>query len=244
MNKKYLIMLLGIFLIGFVFATGIPDPYGDYDSDGVLNKDDNCYYVYNPFQTDSDNDGWGNCCDSDYSKPEGVNWCDDPNQNQEYCGNGVREGDEQCDDGNNNGIMCDNSSSSCYYCSSECELINLPYEQKQNKITKPKTSRKDNFIIGGCEPNWKCTGWSECSNGFMSRNCQDTNNCLYSYGKPIERTGCETTSTLEGISLGEPSEEVFFSRITGAAIVFIILIMATGGLIFIRFYKPRRKHQS
>ena len=229
MNKKYLIMLLGIFLIGFVFATGIPDPYGDYDSDGVLNKDDNCYYVYNPFQTDSNNDGWGNCCDSDYSKPQGVNWCDNPNQNQGYCGDGVIEGDEQCDMGMDNGVVCDNSTSSCYYCSSKCELVFLPYERPpiQNQTEpKPKTSHKNHFVIGACEPNWKCTGWICINDDIMTRTCKDTNNCVYSYGKPIERTGCETTFTLERISLTGPSEEVFFSRITGAAIVFIILIMA------------------
>jgi len=39
------------------------DPTGDYDSDGVRNSKDNCYYVYNPFQVDSDGDGWGDKCD-------------------------------------------------------------------------------------------------------------------------------------------------------------------------------------
>ena len=107
-----------------------------------------------------------------------------------------------------------------------------------------------------CEPNWECTGWSECSNGFRTRNCHNTNNCAYSYDKPIERTDCETTATLEGITLSEePSEEGFFSRITGAAIggitdfaqsgagalVFVILIVGATGLVLIRVYKLRKR---
>ena len=60
---------------------------------------------------------------------------------------------------------------------------------------KKYKSHKLNIIPSGCEPNWRCTGWSECINDeIMTRNCQDTNNCAYSYNKPIEQTGCETTS--------------------------------------------------
>ena len=110
-----------------------------------------------------------------------------------------------------------------------------------------------------CESNWECTDWSECIRGFRTRHCSDTNNCSYSYNKPIQRTDCETTFNLEGISLEkEPSEEGFFSRITGAAIggitdfaksgsgalVFVILIVAAGGFVLLRVYKLRRKHQS
>ena len=110
-----------------------------------------------------------------------------------------------------------------------------------------------------CESNWECTDWSECIRGFRTRHCSDTNNCSYSYNKPIQRTDCETTFNLEGISLEEePAEEGFFSRITGAAIggvtdfaksgagalVFVILIVVAGGLVLFRVYKLRRKYKS
>ncbi len=39
------------------------DPLGDYDGDGILNKDDNCPGVPNPDQADTDGDGWGDACD-------------------------------------------------------------------------------------------------------------------------------------------------------------------------------------
>jgi len=107
-----------------------------------------------------------------------------------------------------------------------------------------------------CESNWECTDWSECIRGFRTRICHDTNNCSYSYNKPIQRTDCETTFNLEGISLEkEPSEEGFFSRITGAAIggitdfaksgsgalVFVVLIVAAGGFVLFRVYKLRKR---
>ena len=106
-----------------------------------------------------------------------------------------------------------------------------------------------------CEPNWECTEWSECSNELRTRNCHNTNNCAYSYNKPIERTDCETTFNLEGISLTKPSEEGFFSIMTGAAIggvtnfaksglgafVFVILIVGATGMISFRLYRLRKR---
>lgn len=43
---------------------GVRDPF-DYDSDGVLNEDDNCFETVNPDQSDLDGDGQGDACDDD-----------------------------------------------------------------------------------------------------------------------------------------------------------------------------------
>jgi len=50
------------------------------------------------------------------------------------------------------------------------------------------------IIPSFCEPNWECSGWVCIDDDMMTRNCKDTNNCDYSYNKPIERTACETTT--------------------------------------------------
>ncbi len=39
--------------------------------------------------------------------------------------------------------------------------------------------------------DWKCSEWSECSNGEQTRDCKDKNNCNNAYGKPDEVRDCE-----------------------------------------------------
>ncbi len=59
---------------------------------------------------------------------------------------------------------------------------------------KKYTSDRIKIISSTCQPNWECSGWSECNNAIMTRTCKDTNHCAYSYNKPIEKTGCEIPS--------------------------------------------------
>lgn len=46
--------------------------YEDGDGDGVNFFVDNCMYVYNPTQADSDGDGFGNVCDADFDNNRGA----------------------------------------------------------------------------------------------------------------------------------------------------------------------------
>ncbi len=48
----------------------------DSDDDGLLNIDDNCVFVPNPDQTDSNGDGIGNACDADLNGDCSVNFAD------------------------------------------------------------------------------------------------------------------------------------------------------------------------
>jgi len=212
MSNKFLLIIIGISLISIIYATGMPDPYGNYDNDGILNKDDNCYYVYNPFQLDNDRDGWGNCCDADYAKPEGIIWCDDPKQNQEeppvFCGDGICNGDENCTT-----------------CPEDCGVCPEEPENETDQIQNQGSHKI--YFTQFCEPNWKCSGWSACENSLMTRTCYDSNYCDYFYNKPIEETGCEIPSKvfIEENKFNY-SFVLFGSLITLALIVTLIIIVA------------------
>ncbi len=56
-----------------VWHAEVSPPYSypdfDDDNDGILNKDDNCPSVYNPYQEDSDFDGRGDACDPSIHRP-------------------------------------------------------------------------------------------------------------------------------------------------------------------------------
>ena len=85
------------------------------------------------------------------------------------CGNHITEGTEQCDGGNLvNGDGC----------SRVCYLENLSEPIKRN------------HFVQFCNVNWECSGWSECIDGTMTRQCTDTNNCNEEYNKPYETSEC------------------------------------------------------
>jgi len=48
------------------------DGAGDADLDGIVDGSDNCLFVANPVQTDSDHDGYGNICDADINNDGAV----------------------------------------------------------------------------------------------------------------------------------------------------------------------------
>ena len=125
------------------------------------------------------------------------------------CGNDVIETGEQCDDGNNvNGDGC----------SSICE---------KEDDNKRRGGMKE--LAEFCSPNWECGGWSECSNGVMTRNCFDTNYCDVQYNKPLEQTGCYELSKV----YEEETNNNFVWFLTGI-VIFLILVIVLVNLLRVK----------
>lgn len=53
-----------------------------------------------------------------------------------------------------------------------------------------------NFSVNGCTPDWQCTSWSECDEGWQNRTCTDANSCGTDEGKPEETLSCYTYPSL------------------------------------------------
>ena len=61
---------------GLSFSENVGDVSADADDDGVVDSIDNCTYVSNPAQRDTDSDGFGNICDPDFDNTLVVNASD------------------------------------------------------------------------------------------------------------------------------------------------------------------------
>lgn len=51
-------------------------------------------------------------------------------------------------------------------------------------------SNNETDIIISCTPDWSCSDWGDCEDGFKERICSDSNNCETDDGKPAEKEEC------------------------------------------------------
>jgi len=86
----------------------------------------------------------------------------------------------------------------------------------------------------GCSPIWECSGWSECADGFKTRECRDLNYCdkqEVEWSKPKEKQACIMESGIvdltgySTIDLGLQDEDYKINWIVGALIIGVLIIL-------------------
>ncbi|MBS3084462.1 hypothetical protein J4411_00950 [Candidatus Pacearchaeota archaeon] len=81
----------------------------------------------------------------------------------------------------------------------------------------------------GCSPEWQCSSWGDCINRIQTRMCNDKNNCNYTYGKPLETSGC-----VEGItSLNSQIQDGGISLWILIGIIFLVILLVILILVFL-----------
>ena len=65
LSLKIFYIIASLFLIPGIISCSEQSSPADIDSDGIIDEDDNCPYVPNPNQLDSDGDGTGDLCEQD-----------------------------------------------------------------------------------------------------------------------------------------------------------------------------------
>jgi cysteine-rich repeat protein len=137
------------------------------------------------------------------------------------CGNGVLDDGEECDDGNLNNF--DGCSRVCY-----AEEDYEEYDNNDNDCDEDDCDDKNVLFLKSCESNWKCTGWSECSNGVMTRQCHDENSCNNAYNQPIEQTNCDSP-IISNVYVEDNTNKSFW--ILSGIVLLIILIIILVNLL-------------
>jgi hypothetical protein len=102
-------------------------------------------------------------------------------------------------------------------------------DEPQNNIIKLSSGV---IPYNECLPNWECSGWSECSNGVMTRDCVDTNLCALPINEPYTVTDCIDPVLKESKVANEKKSNI--SSFLLGIFVFLILIVLLLSLLLKR----------
>jgi len=79
-----------------------------------------------------------------------------------------------------------------------------------------------------CISDWECSGWSECSNGVMTRTCEDANRCEIAINEPSLTTDCIEPITRNSKVKNNTNNLLFFAGIILLIVLLIILVNLRG----------------
>ncbi|MCS7134343.1 MAG: fibronectin type III domain-containing protein [Candidatus Pacearchaeota archaeon] len=152
-----------------------------------------------------------------------------------YCGNNIKEFDEECDGNDFGGLTCRDfghthgtlKCKNCIIDASNCYTPRTGTTPGVRGGEFPKLEKE-------CKENWICSPWGPCVSGYMYRTCKDINECGTTREKPKEKEVCPSEEAREKTKIITDEIEKT-DTITGAAIgsaktsVGILIILITAG---------------
>jgi len=124
---------------------------------------------------------------------------------------------ENCNDLN----LSDNSASRQIYVN--CQEVPSTNNTNQTEPERIIDVSHKNSFVQFCNSNWICSGWSECSNGIIIRECVDKNYCDMEYNKPYEKSSCDEKILSNAYIETENTNYIWI--IIAGIILFIVLLI-------------------
>ena len=121
--------------------------------------------------------------------------------------NSIGEISSSCSLSNEFQVECDGTLQGSYSCTYNSTLnkykieglrhsgiVQISYTKPASSSGSSSSSSSAGSGSGGggviCIPDWQCSEWAKCFNGFRTRKCSDANKCAFPGNKPVESEQC------------------------------------------------------
>lgn len=169
---------------------------------------------------------------------------DNPYGNVTYCGDGIRNINEQCDGSDLAGSTCTSVLGAGYTgslaCFSQCNFntasCTAPVAEVAPTGGNGGGGGSGGGSAGSCAENWVCSEWNTCTNGVQSRTCTDSKKCGTVKIKPVLKRDCTVEGADGEAGVGADNDDNnngFSSLFTGAFLGSTAGKWSLGVLIFL-----------